>query len=595
MPINTKNTVPHRLINEKSPYLLQHAFNPVDWWPWCDEAFAKAKAEDKPIFLSIGYSTCHWCHVMARESFADEEIADILNNGFISIKVDREERPDIDHIYMNVCQLLTGSGGWPLSIFMDADQKPFFAGTYFPKQGNIRMTGLMDLLKQINVLWKTDKKSLDHASNEIIKALKHQDEMISTSKMSEEVIKKAVVQIKERFDTEYGGFNNAPKFPIPHNLMFLLRYYTATKDSTVLEMVEKTLNAMRKGGIYDHIGFGFSRYATDRRWLTPHFEKMLYDNALLVMAYAEAYAVTKNNVYKKIACDTLTYLMRDMTSPSGGFYSAEDADSQGVEGKFYVWSKEEIERILGLKTSERFCRLYDISAKGNFEEHNIPNLIHADMDENDQAFASACIQLLFAEREKRIHPHKDKKILTAWNGLAIAAFAVAGRVFENSDYINAAKKAVDFIYDTMFVNGRLYAGYCDGQVLHEAFAEDYSFLTWGLLALYVACCDEPYLQKALALSQTLVNEFWDDDSAGIFMYGNKSEPLLTRPKEIYDGAVPSANSVCIDNFIQLSRLTGRSEWEEKAMLALDLFAAKIARAPMYHTFSLMAFLEKRWR
>lgn len=451
--MNTKQRYTNKLISEKSPYLLQHAHNPVDWFPWGDEAFEKAKGEEKPIFLSIGYSTCHWCHVMARESFEDDEVAELLNKHFVSIKVDREERPDIDMIYMNACQAMTGQGGWPLTVVMTPDKKPFFAGTYFPKESKWGRPGLMDILKQLIEVWEKERSRIDTVGNQVMRILQAQDHG-TPGKLEESIIEEAFHEFSINFDVKYGGFGMAPKFPTPHNLLFLLRYWHKTGDNKALQMAEKTLEAMAKGGIFDHIGFGFHRYSTDGNWLVPHFEKMLYDNALLAYVYTEAYQATKKNLYKDIAGKIFTYVLRDMTSPEGGFYSAEDADSEGEEGKFYVWTPAEVEEVLGDEDGKWFCRTFDISSKGNFEGKSIPNLINGKIVENDRVIR--CREKLFSAREKRIHPHKDDKILTSWNGLMIAAFAKGARVFKDNTLCEAAERAVDFIFSKLInKEGRL--------------------------------------------------------------------------------------------------------------------------------------------
>lgn len=389
----------NRLIHEKSPYLLQHAYNPVDWYPWGDEAFEKAKAEDKTIFLSIGYSTCHWCHVMERESFEDEEVAELLNKYFVAIKVDREERPDIDHIYMTFCQAMTGHGGWPLTVIMTPDKKPFFAGTYFPKNDRHGMPGLLTILKSVQKAWVENRDNLENISSQVVNTVYSETEDYPNEVLSEKAVDDAYKLLERSFDPIYGGFGNAPKFPAPHNLLFLLRYWYTKKENKALGMVEKTLDSMYRGGIYDHIGFGFCRYSTDRKWLVPHFEKMLYDNALLAMAYAEAYQATKKDKYARIAKEIFRYIERDMTSPEGAFYSAEDADSEGIEGLFYLWKYEEIMSVLGEEDGKRFCSMFDITPSGNFEGRNIPNLINT--EETDENFIEQCRKRLFDAREKR--------------------------------------------------------------------------------------------------------------------------------------------------------------------------------------------------
>ncbi|HHW30256.1 MAG TPA: thioredoxin domain-containing protein [Clostridiaceae bacterium] len=587
------NKYVNRLIHEKSPYLLQHAHNPVDWYPWGEEAFAKAKAEDKPIFLSIGYSTCHWCHVMERESFENEEVAQLLNRHFISIKVDREERPDIDSIYMTVCQVLTGSGGWPLTVFMTPDKKPFFAGTYFPKDDRYGMYGLISLLRRINKLWTEDRDSIISSGNNITDAIKKYNEY-EEGLPSEEAITTTFRSLEQSYDEEYGGFGVAPKFPTPHNLLFLLRYYYKTGNAKALEMVKKTLNCMYKGGIYDHIGYGFSRYSTDRMWLVPHFEKMLHDNALLAIAYLETFHVTGQPLYEKIARQIFTYIQRDMTSPEGGFYSAEDADSEGVEGKFYTWSKKEIMDILGEEEGRKFCEMYDITEAGNFEGVNIPNLIKSikfDKELYDFNDEKSRTVPLFIHREKRIHPHKDDKILTSWNGLMIAAFAIGGRILGNESYTQAAEKAASFIFSKLIrEDGRLMARYRNGDTAHLAYVDDYAFLVWALIELYETTYNPFYLKKALELNDNMLSLFWDDDGGGLFLYGSDGEELIVRPKEIYDGATPSGNSVATFNFLRLARLTGRPDLEEKAQRQFRTFASYINSAGSGHAFMLIALL-----
>ncbi|GIM27647.1 thioredoxin domain-containing protein [Clostridium polyendosporum] len=587
---NVKDKKSNKLINQKSPYLLQHAYNPVDWYPWGEEAFEKAEKEDKPIFLSIGYSTCHWCHVMERESFEDDEVADVLNKYFVSIKVDREERPDVDHIYMTVCQTLTGHGGWPLTIFLTPDKKPFFAATYIPKHDRMGMQGLISILQRAKDAWKNNRSDILESSNHIMGFIDQSND-IMRGDFDEGVAEEAFFQFTGDFDSVYGGFGGAPKFPTPHNLSFLLRYWYKTKDNSALKMVEKTLESMYKGGIYDHIGYGFSRYSTDNKWLVPHFEKMLYDNALLAIAYLETYQATKNKKYSDIAQEIFTYVLRDMTSPEGGFYSAEDADSEGEEGKFYVWSVHEIKSILGEEEGEKFCRIFDITPNGNFEGKNIPNLIRFSIPENELQFVKRCRERLFSYREKRVHPYKDDKILTSWNGLMIAAMAIGGRVLNNKEYSLAAERAVEFIYKNLVrEDGRLLARYRDGEAAFPAYADDYAFLAWGLIELYETTYNPDYLKKAVDLNNDLLRYFWDVEKGGLFVYGSDSEQLITRPKEIYDGATPSGNAVSALNLLRLARLTGDYELEDKAHRILKAFGNQIVSYPKGHAFSLMALL-----
>ncbi|MFL0269883.1 thioredoxin domain-containing protein [Candidatus Clostridium radicumherbarum] len=593
MVTENKHKTTNKLINEKSPYLLQHAHNPVDWYPWGAEAFSRAVSEDKPIFLSIGYSTCHWCHVMERESFEDDEVAEVLNKYFISIKVDKEERPDIDSIYMSVCQALTGSGGWPMTILMTSDKKPFYAGTYFPKISKYGRPGLMDVLYSVEEAWRTRKEDLINSSKTIVDAVSKSEYISNKEKLSEDTLKKGYKEQRNNFDPTFGGFGNSPKFPIPHNLLFLLRYNYSFSDKESLEIVEKTLESMYKGGIFDHIGFGFSRYSVDRKWLVPHFEKMLYDNALLALGYTEAFHATKKEFYKEAADKIFTYILRDMTSPEGGFFSAEDADSEGIEGKFYLWDYKEVINILGDEDGSLFCKYYDITLDGNFEKKNIPNLISMDLHEieDDKILKSKLENLrakLFEEREKRIHPHKDDKILTSWNGLMIAALSYGGRVLKNNNYIDAARSAVKFIFKNLVrEDSRLLARYRDGEAAHLGYLEDYAFLIWGLIELYESTFETEYLSKALELNSEMLILF-SDEKGGFYLYGADSEELIIRPKEIYDGALPSGNSAAAYNLIRLARITGDSTLEEEAQKVFDTFAGTISNNPSNYSLALIA-------
>ncbi|MGI6064945.1 MAG: thioredoxin domain-containing protein [Bacillota bacterium] len=587
--MTNSNIEPNRLITEKSPYLLQHAHNPVDWFPWSSEAFEKANEEDKPIFLSIGYSTCHWCHVMERESFEDEEVAAILNKYYVPVKVDREERPDVDHIYMTVCQSITGHGGWPLTIIMTPDKKPFFAGTYFPKNRRGHIPGLVDILSQISRLWQSEREKILSSGNQITSSVSNYLTTGKPGKLTEEVIHRTFENFRDEFDPIYGGFSSAPKFPTPHILGFLLRYWKSYGKKEALDMVEKTLEGMARGGIYDHIGFGFARYSTDRKWLVPHFEKMLYDNALLAISYIETYQATKKSYYREIAEEILSYILRDMTSPEGGFYAAEDADSEGEEGKFYVWTPDEVKEILGDESGERFSAFYDIKPSGNFEGKSIPNLISQETAFEQRRLLKKERQALFEAREKRIHPFKDDKILTSWNGLMIAALALAARVFNEPIYRQAAENAALFILKKLRRDdGRLLARYREGEAQHLGYVDDYAFFTWGLIELYQASFQPNYLKAALTLSLDFIDRFWDEENGGFFLYGDDSEQLLVRPKEVYDGATPSGNSVSALNFFRLARLTGETEWEEKGQQILETFGGTVKQYPAGYTHLLMA-------
>ena len=586
----------NRLIHEKSPYLLQHAHNPVDWYPWGKEAFEKAKLEDKPIFLSIGYSTCHWCHVMERESFEDEEVAKVLNDYYVAIKVDREERPDIDSIYMSVCQAVTGQGGWPLTIIMTPDIEPFFAGTYFPKSGKYGYPGLVELLLKIKDAWDAERDRLIETGSNITEAIKNSPGRIYGEKLGQETADRALRGFRNSFDEVYGGFGGAPKFPTPHNLYFLLRYWKAKGNETALIMAEKTLESMYKGGLFDHVGFGFSRYSTDGKWLVPHFEKMLYDNALLAYAYTEAYQATGKDIYKDIAHKIFTYVLRDMTSAGGGFYSAEDADSEGEEGKFYLWQPEEVKEAAGEEDGKFFCDWYDIRPVGNFEGKSIPNLIGRDLGilYKDKALArrlDGIREKLFMYREKRIRPYRDDKILTSWNGLMIAAFALGGRAFCSNEYTEAAEAAYGFIQRNLVrEDGRLLARYRDGEAAFPAYLDDYAFLVWGLIELYQATFKTGYLKRALELNRDMLDLFWDERDGGLFLYGEDSEQLIMRPKEVYDGALPSGNSVALYNMLRLSRMTGDTQIEERARQVMETFGGEVEYNPIAHSFFMSALL-----
>ena len=530
---------------------------------------------------------------MERESFEDEEVAKALNDSFIAIKVDREERPDIDHIYMNVCQALTGSGGWPLTIIMTPDKKPFFAGTYFPKKARMGYPGVLEILEKTMDSWNTQKDSLLEASENILEHIRSDSGADSEGELSLETANKAFNSFKTNFDSEHGGFGRSPKFPTPHNLQFLLRYWKATNDPDALKMVEKTLVSMYRGGIYDHVGFGFSRYSTDRKWLVPHFEKMLYDNAELAIIYLEAYQATGKKQYGEVARQIFEYVLRDMTSTEGGFYSAEDADSEGVEGKYYVWSPKEITDILGEDAAVEFNGYYGINEKGNFEEKSIPNLLH-----NEEAFNRITAnpvedyrKKVFEAREKRVHPYKDDKILTAWNGLMIAALAMGARVLSNKKYAEAAEKAIAFIKSKLVrEDGRLLARYREGEAAYSGYLDDYAFLTWGLIELYEATFKAEYLKFALALNKDMLKYFYDEDNGGLFLYGSDSEKLIVRPKDVYDGATPSGNSVAAVNLLRLGRLTGDADLEDKAYEQLSTFGGMIEGYPMGYTHMLMALL-----
>lgn len=595
----------NRLINEKSPYLLQHANNPVDWYPWGNEAFVLAKLEDKPIFLSIGYSTCHWCHVMERESFEDAKVAALLREHFVAIKVDREERPDIDHIYMKACQIMTGQGGWPLTIIMTAEKRPFFAGTYFPKHQQNGRPGLMEILKAVKNKWNDDRGALlsqaEGLSQAVISAASA-GEGEESGVLPKQLLDLAYQSMRQNFDPVFGGFSQAPKFPAPHNLMFLLRYWKKTRKAEALQMVEKTLTAMQQGGIYDHVGGGFSRYSTDDRWLVPHFEKMLYDNALLLIAYVEAYQCTGKQLYADIAEQIISYIKRDMTDDAGGFYSAEDADSEGIEGKFYLFTRQEVIGLLGEAQGKIFCAYYDITEQGNFmQPRNILNTIGKSVTEfakENQLTEATLIELLakgreklFAMRKMRVAPYKDDKILTAWNALMIAALAIAGRVLQRNDYVAMAKQAMCFIEDKLIQHRRVLVRYREAEAALPAYLDDYAFLVWALVELYESTYELVFLKRAKDLAMQMKTLFYDQEKGGFFFTGLDVESLLVRHKELYDGAIPSGNSVAVIALQRLTDLTGNAEFKAMAEKSMHFFMAKVQSIPEAYTFFLAGVMQ----
>lgn len=600
--------IQNHLANEKSPYLLQHVFNPVDWYPWSDAAFEKARKEDKPIFLSIGYSTCHWCHVMAHESFEDVIVANKMNETFVSIKVDREERPDIDGIYMEVCQMLTGSGGWPLTIIMTPEKMPFFAGTYFPKEERFGKIGMIELIFRIKQIWKEQRSEVLKSANEITAALNQKESEDNGDISYPVLLELAYNNFSNHFDIQYGGFGAAPKFPMPHNLLFLLRYWKRNNSSQALNMVEQTLQKMYFGGIYDHVGFGFHRYSTDDEWLVPHFEKMLYDQALLSIAYTETFLATKNIFYQKVAEEILTYVLRDMTSPSGGFFSAEDADSEAVEGKFYLWTESEIKKILN-DDADLIIKYFNIQKDGNWIEQtqgvkNGTNILHMKLllDET-QTLAEGfnlqheelrnkinnSINKMFEYREKRIHPYKDDKILTDWNSLMISAFAKAYQAFNKIEYLESAEKATQFIFKNLMLNNKnLLHRFREGEASIHGNLNDYAFFIAALIDLYESSFNIEYLEKALSLNDYLLKHFWDKMGGGFFFTDDKINDLLIRKKELYDGAIPSGNSIAMLNLLRLTRITENIDLEKMAKSITDTFSKSLKNMPSAFTQSLIA-------
>ena len=578
----------NQLQYEKSPYLLQHAENPVDWRPWGAAAFAAAQKKDKPVFLSIGYSTCHWCHVMAHESFESEEVAGLINREYIPVKVDREERPDVDAVYMAACIAMNGSGGWPLTVLLTPDQKPFWAGTYLPK------AQLLSLLRQAAGLWKDNRDDVLAAGEAMTEHLR-QEEEFQPETPGRALAEAGVSSFSRLFDAQWGGFGRAPKFPTPHNLLFLLRYARLTHHAHAREMAEQTLEHMYRGGIFDHVGGGFSRYSTDRQWLTPHFEKMLYDNALLSMAYAEAWQQTHRPYYRQVACRTLDYVLAELRDPMGGFYCGQDADSEGAEGKNYVFSPDELADVLGKEDAARFCRRFGVTERGNFEGKNILHLMHTADWEQQPDDMPAMLKKVADYRRGRTALHRDDKVLTAWNGLMIAAFARAGLIFDEPNYQNAAAQAADFIeHNLRDEHGRLLARWRDGDAAHAGKLDDYAFYAWGLLELYGASFRIPYLETACRLAEELLAHFFDRETGGLFPYAADGEQLITRRKEVYDGAMPSGNAVAALVFSRLSRLTGEEKWREAETLQFAYLTGAIRQYPAGHSFTLLALLEKLW-
>jgi uncharacterized protein YyaL (SSP411 family) len=600
----------NRLAKEKSPYLLQHADNPVDWYPWGEEAFERARAEDKPIFLSIGYATCHWCHVMEHESFEDPIVAALMNEAFINVKVDREERPDIDQVYMTVCQMLTGSGGWPLTIVMTPDKKPFFAGTYFPRETRIGRIGMVELVPKIQQLWQNERDKVTGSAEQITARLSTISRPRPGAAADPTLPDRAYRELAARYDATRGGFGTAPKFPSPHNLLFLTRYGALEGQPRALEMVDHTLEEMRRGGIFDQIGFGFHRYSTDAEWLVPHFEKMLYDQAMLVLASTEAHLAGGTVDHRRTVTEVVRYVLRDMTASAGGFYSAEDADSEGEEGTFYLWTIEQLAEVLGDEDATFAASVWNATTDGNFAEEATgertgANILHPgagdvavakrlEMDPDEFGSRLETVrQRLFDHRERRIHPLKDDKILADWNGLMAAALARAGRVFSEPGYVEAARESVDFALESMRTDGRLHHRWRDGQLTVPAFLDDHVFLIWALLELYDATFEPSHLEHALNLQIATDTLFWDADNGGYFFSPDDGEELLVRQKEIYDGAIPSGNSVAALNLLRLARLTGRNELAARAERIFSTFAADTARGASAHSHLADAMLFAR--
>ncbi|HPV84242.1 MAG TPA: thioredoxin domain-containing protein, partial [Nitrospira sp.] len=591
MTSTTPGREPNRLIQQTSPYLLQHAYNPVDWYPWGPEALAQAAKLKRPILLSIGYSSCHWCHVMERESFENEAIARIMNQHFVCIKVDREERPDLDEIYMQATLALNrNQGGWPMTVFLTPDQKPFFAGTYFPPEDRWGRPGFPTLLKKIAEYWEKDHAGVLTQAATLTARLQDGSHAPSPTTVGEAELDMAVTQFAEDFDAKLGGFGGAPKFPPATGLSLLLHCYHRTKDPHTLTMVRTTLDAMAAGGIYDQIGGGFARYSTDERWLVPHFEKMLYDNALLARVYVEAFQVTGDQNYRRVACETLDYILKEMTSPEGGFYSATDADSEGVEGKFFVWTPEEIRAVLSNEEDvRRICAYYDVTPGGNWEHKNVLHtaksvaLVAKELGltvEDLQATIDRVKPLLYAARAKRVPPGLDDKVITAWNGMMISAMAEAGRVFDMPRYRAAAERACEFLLTTLSkTDGRLLRTYRAGTAHLDAYLEDYAYFAEGLIDTYEAGGNERYLSAAVRLAERILADFSDSQQGGFFTTATGHEALIMRSREGPDGATPSGNAVAAAALARLSYHFGREDFRQAAAAAVRAYGRQIARYP----------------
>jgi uncharacterized protein YyaL (SSP411 family) len=578
--------MPNHLIHETSPYLLQHAGNPVDWYPWGEEAFEKARRENKPVLLSIGYSACHWCHVMAHESFEDEEIAQLMNEKFVNIKVDREERPDLDQIYMNAVQMMTHHGGWPMTVFLTPDAVPFYGGTYFPPQDRYNIAGFPRVLMGVAEAYRDRQDDIRETGASLITELRRLSESGgSDHPIEQELLDAAYVGMVRNYDSINGGFGGAPKFPPAMTLEFLLRTYARTGNREALEMVSYTCTKMANGGIYDQLGGGFHRYSTDARWLVPHFEKMLYDNALLSRLYLHYFQVSGDASARATVEGILDYVLREMTHPEGGFYSTQDADSEGHEGKFFVWDINEIREALGESAAAQFCNYYNITEAGNFEGKNIPNVPRPVAD---VASLEESKRILFERREKRVKPDRDEKILTAWNGLMLASFAEAGIVLSRPDYTDAARRNAEFVLSNLREDGMLLRTWKDGRAKFNAYLEDYAFFAEGLLTLFETTGELRWLREALALTERMVEEFWDEEGGGFFFTGKSHESLIVRAKDYFDNATPSGNSVAAILLLRLATLTGRENYRNMAIAVLREIADQVRRYPSGFGYALSA-------
>ena len=579
----------NRLINETSPYLLQHAHNPVDWYPWGDEAFAAARGENRPILLSIGYSACHWCHVMEHESFENEEIARLMNENFVSIKVDREERPDLDQIYMNAVQMMTHHGGWPMTVFLTSEGVPFYGGTYFPPEDRHNMPGFPRVLISMAEAYRDRPEDIEQTGASVLAELNR----LSLARESNEPLTQALLDqafrgIVKSYDAVNGGFGGAPKFPPAMSLEFLLRVYHRTGSQEALDVVDHTLRKMADGGIYDHLGGGFHRYSTDAKWLVPHFEKMLYDNALLSRVYLHYYQLTRDESARWIVEGTLDYVVREMTDASGGFYSTQDADSEGEEGKFFVWSPNEVASVLDKEDTALFSAYYDVTEGGNFEGKNILNGTRPLEDvaaearvtpEHLQQSLERSRRNLFELRENRVKPYRDEKILTAWNGMMLASFAEAAAILDRVDYLEIARRNARFVLENLRRDELLLRTYKDATAKLNAYLEDYAFLSDGLLTLYEATGELRWFEATLSITDKMIEEFWDEQNGGFFYTGRSHENLIVRSKDYFDNATPSGNSVAAEVLLRLAALTDNNDYRRRAVTFLRLIAESLRRYP----------------
>jgi len=579
----------NRLIHETSPYLLQHAHNPVDWYPWSEEAFEKAKKENKPVLLSIGYSACHWCHVMERESFENEKIAALMNELFVNIKVDREERPDLDEIYMNAVQMLTGRGGWPMTMFLTPEGKPFYGGTYFPPEDRQGMPGFPRILQGVAQAYRERPADVEKSVAQILETLHHMAEsQPSENDFAPGIIAESCEKIARAYDSENGGLGQAPKFPNPGVYELFLRYYSESGDERYLTMVAQTLSKMAQGGIYDHVGGGFHRYSVDAKWLVPHFEKMLYDNAQLLRIYSQAYLITREPLYKTVVEESARYLLREMHQPEGGFYSTQDADSEGEEGKFFVWTLAEIDALLGAEDGEVFARMYDVTEDGNFEEKNILHPILT-VDQASKFFRKEKSEIealiartkekLFTAREKRIKPFRDEKIIAAWNGLLLSGLAEAIKITGASSCLEASRRTVEFIFGRMFRDGYLLHVYKDGQAKLRGYLDDYAFVALGLLDLYEVLLDRSLIDRAMELADIMLREFWDERGGGLFYTGKSHEPLISRAKPVFDASIPSGNAIAAQLLLRLYHLVGAEDYHTRAETILRSYYDAMVSQP----------------